>query len=214
MFRNIIWDVDGTLFDTYPAIARAFQIALNDLGIDAQLDWIEGLAKTSLGDCVTALANHFQLHEEDVSRAFLKHYDHIPPEEQPPFPGVIAVCEHICALGGRNVIVTHRGHEGTDELLVAHKMTRYFAGCIARDDGYPKKPHPAAFEAILKTHNMRREETMAVGDRDIDILAGQAAGLFTCLFGRGDDGVAADLTISSFDELCRYFQSRATDTNG
>jgi phosphoglycolate phosphatase-like HAD superfamily hydrolase len=34
MFRNIIWDVDGTLFDTYPAIARAFQTALNDLGSD------------------------------------------------------------------------------------------------------------------------------------------------------------------------------------
>jgi phosphoglycolate phosphatase-like HAD superfamily hydrolase len=30
MFRNIIWDVDGTLFDTYPAIARAFKAALMD----------------------------------------------------------------------------------------------------------------------------------------------------------------------------------------
>jgi phosphoglycolate phosphatase-like HAD superfamily hydrolase len=38
MFRNIIWDVDGTLFDTYPAIAKAFQVALNDLGKDASLD--------------------------------------------------------------------------------------------------------------------------------------------------------------------------------
>ena len=32
MIRNIIWDVDGTLFDTYPAISRAFRAALNELG--------------------------------------------------------------------------------------------------------------------------------------------------------------------------------------
>jgi phosphoglycolate phosphatase-like HAD superfamily hydrolase len=56
---------------------------------------------------------------------------------------------------------------------------------------------------------LQREETMAVGDRDIDVLAGQAAGIFTCLFGRKDDGVAADLTINSFDELYRYLVSRS-----
>ena len=209
MFRNIVWDVDGTLFDTYPAIAKAFQVALNDLGKDAPLDWIEGLAKTSLSYCVTTLANQCQLSEEDIGQAFGEHYDRTPPEEQPPFPGVITVCEYICTLGGKNVIVTHRGHKSTKELLAANKMTHYFAGCLAQDDGYPKKPHPAAFEVMLKTHNLQREETMAVGDRDIDVLAGQAAGIFTCLFGLKIDGVVADLTIGSFGELYRYLMSRS-----
>jgi len=208
MFRNIIWDVDGTLFDTYPAIAKAFQVALNDLGKDASLDWIEGLAKTSLSYCVTTLATQCQLNEEDIAQAFGEHYDRTPPEEQPPFPGVITVCEYICTLGGMNVIITHRGREGTNELLIAHKMSHYFVSCLAGDDGYPKKPHPAAFDAMLKTHNLQREETMAVGDRNIDVLAGQAAGIFTCLFGLKADGEVADLTISSFDELYRYLVSR------
>jgi len=211
MFRNIIWDVDGTLFDTYPAIAKAFQAALNDLGKEASLDWIEGLAKTSLSHCVTTLADKYHLNEEDIDQAFGAHYDRTRPEEQPPFPGVTTVCEYICTIGGKNVIVTHRGHEGTDELLAANKMTHYFAGCLARDDGYPKKPHPAAFEAILKTHNLQREETMTVGDRDIDVLAGQAAGIFTCLFGREAGGVVADLTISSFDELYRHLTSESNE---
>ena len=83
MFRNIIWDVDGTLFDTYPAIARAFQVALNDLGKDASLEWIEGLAKTSLSYCVTALAYQCQLREEDIEQAFGEHDDRSPPGEQP-----------------------------------------------------------------------------------------------------------------------------------
>jgi phosphoglycolate phosphatase-like HAD superfamily hydrolase len=207
MFRNIIWDVDGTLFDTYPAIARAFQLALNDLEKDASLEWIEVLAKTSLSYCVTTLANQCQLREEDIEQAFGEHYDRTPPEKQPPFPGVITVCEYICTLGGKNVIVTHRGREGTNDLLTANNMTHFFSGCLAREDGYPKKPHPAAFEAMLKTHNLQREETMAVGDRDIDVLAGQATGIFTCLFGLEADEVVAHLTIKSFDELYRYLES-------
>jgi len=209
MFRNIIWDVDGTLFDTYPAIARAFQSALIDLGKDASLDWMGELARISLSYCVTTLASQYQLSEEDIGQAFEEHYDRIPPEEQPPFPGVITVCEYICALGGRNVIITHRERQSTNELLAAHKMTHYFTACLTRDDGYPRKPHPAAFETMLKMHNLQREETLAVGDRDIDVLAGQAAGIFTCLFGRTDDGAAADLMISSFDELYRYLVSES-----
>jgi hypothetical protein len=70
------------------------------------LDWIEGLAKTSISYCVTTLANQYQLSEEDIGQAFGEHYDRTPPEEQPPFPGVITICEYICTLGGMNVIVT------------------------------------------------------------------------------------------------------------
>jgi phosphoglycolate phosphatase-like HAD superfamily hydrolase len=215
MLRNIIWDVDGTLFDTYPAIARAFRAALNDLGKDAPLDWIQGLARKSLGYCASTLAAQYQLTEDDIEQTFEQHYDSVKPEEQPPFPGVIAVCEYICAIGGKNVIVTHRGQAGTAELLAANDMTRYFAGCVARGDGYPKKPNPAAFEAVLELHNLPREETLAVGDRDIDVLAGQAAGVFTCLFGSEADEVAADLTIRSFAELYHYLScQRATNSEG
>lgn len=208
MFRNIIWDVDGTLFDTYPSIARAFKAALKDFGKEASLDWIHELARKSLGECLSTLAGTFALDEKMLGQAFGQRYDAVKPEAQPPFPGVVAVCDYICAIGGKNVIVTHRGREGTAELLAANHMAQYFAGFLARDDGYPKKPHPAAFEAALILHNLRPGETMAVGDREIDVLAGQAAGLFSCLFRGEAEDVRADLSVGSFDELYDYLVSR------
>ena len=212
-FQNIIWDVDGTLFDTYPPIAKAFQSALNEFGKEASLDWIEGLARISLSHCVKTLVDRYNLEEETIGSAFEKYYDRVRPEDQPRFPGVIAVCEYICSIGGKNVIVTHRGRSGTDALLAAHDMTHYFSGCIARDDGYSRKPHPGAFESALERYNLVREETMTVGDRDIDIQAGQAAGLFTCLFGHDTDGIHADLTIQSFEELSSFLTSRRSAQN-
>ena len=211
MFRHIIWDVDGTLFDTYPAMAQAFKAALNDLGQDAPADWIEGLARQSLGHCLSTLAATYRVSEEVIEQGFGKHYSAVKPEEQPPFPGVIAVCRYICSTAGKNVIVTHRGEESTLKLLAAHRMADYFAGWLTHDDGYPKKPDPASFEAALQLHGLKREETMAVGDRDIDILAGQAAGLFSCLFGPEADGVAADLAVGSFDELYRFLASESRE---
>jgi histidinol phosphatase-like enzyme len=62
---------------------------------------------------------------------------------------------------------------------------RVRAGCLARKDrrprpglaadAYPRKPDPAAFNAIIERHGLVRDETMAIGDRDIDVLAGRSA---------------------------------------
>ncbi len=208
MFRNIIWDVDGTLFDTYPPIARAVRAALNGLGHDAPLPWIEELARESLGHCNAILAAHCGLPAEALERACEEQFARLGAEESPPFPGVVELCRHICAGGGKNVIVTHRGRRSTLELLAVHGMAGYFAGCITRDDGYPRKPDPAAFIAALAAYELEPEETLTVGDRGIDILAGQAAGLFSCFYGAEPDGARPDLVITSFDELHRYLVQR------
>jgi phosphoglycolate phosphatase-like HAD superfamily hydrolase len=204
MFRNIIWDLDGTLFDTYPAIAGAFRAALADLGKDAPLDWIGNLAKISIGHCETSLAERYRLSEEEIDQKFGEHYDLISPEEQPPFPGVRLLCEYICSIRGKNVIVTHRGRQGTDMLLATHRLTGCFTGSLAHEDGYPRKPDPAAFVAAMEKYDLKREETLAVGDREIDIQAARAAGIFTCLFGEGGGGINADLTVCNYDELMQY----------
>jgi HAD superfamily hydrolase (TIGR01549 family) len=201
MFRNIIWDVDGTLFDTYPGIAGAFKAALNSLGKDASLDLIEELAKESINHCVSVLANKYQLNVEKLGQAFTENYDRVKAENQPPFPGVVELCHYICSMQGKNVIVTHRGQFGTQELLSVHKMNDYFSGLITRDAGYPRKPDPAAFIAALTQFNLDPKETMTIGDRSIDIQAGQRAELFSCYFGAEPDNVKPDCIISSFAEL-------------
>ena len=204
MFLNIIWDVDGTLFDTYPGITRAIKAALNDLGKDAPLEWISQLAKQSLNHCADVLTAKFQLESDAFEQVLEKHFNLITIEESPPFAGVLELCQYICSIGGKNVIITHRGRKGTLELLEGYKLADYFAGCITRDDGYPRKPDPAAFLAALERYKLNRDETLTIGDREIDIQAGQAAGLFSCFYGAGAETAGADLGISSFDEIHAY----------
>jgi HAD superfamily hydrolase (TIGR01509 family) len=201
MLKNIIWDVDGTLFNTYPAIARALRLSLNDLGRDSPLDQIEGLARGSMEACIRALAAEHALSSDQIMAGFSTHYAATKPEDEPPFDGVIRVCEHIRRIGGKNVIVTHRSRRGTEHLLQGNNLQQYFAGWITADDGYPRKPDPGAFYAAMQLHDLKPEETLAVGDRDLDIQAGRTAGLFTVRFGTASAAAIADLTIQDYSAM-------------
>ncbi len=52
MFQSIIWDFDGTLVDTYPAIARAVNTALAAYGKQADLPRVVELTSISLDHCI------------------------------------------------------------------------------------------------------------------------------------------------------------------
>ena len=203
MLRHLIWDVDGTIFDTYPAFARAFGMVLDGLGVTAPSDWISGLCRQSLHLCANTVAREFDADVDGILSGFQAYYATIPAQDQPPFPGVIEVCAYVCATGGRNFIVTHRGRQSLLRLLAAYEMTGYFTDCLTSDDDYPRKPDPASFEEMIRRHHLDREAVLAVGDRAIDVLAGRAAGVRTCLFGTALPGVKADYSITDFAELRR-----------
>jgi phosphoglycolate phosphatase-like HAD superfamily hydrolase len=203
MLRDLIWDVDGTIFDTYPAFIRAFEAALQDLDAQAPRQRIAQLCRQSLSHCVATLADECQVDADDLLRGFQAHYAATPARDQPPFPGVIEVCAYVHSIGGQNLIVTHRGGESLQHLLHAHHMADYFADCLTRDDGFPRKPDPESFGEMIQRHHLERQSVLAVGDRDIDVLAGRAAGVRTCLFGTRLPEVGADYTIAHFAELYR-----------
>lgn len=209
MIRNIIWDVDGTLFDSYPAFAKSFRLAVNDLGQDAPIDWIIQAAKNSLDNCVSAIAERCQLKPEDIEEKFAIHYAHITPADQPPFDGVIEICKNIYMSGGKNLIITHRHASGMIKLLTTYNMIQYFSGWITADDGFAKKPDPIAFDTLIQLHQLKREETLGVGDREIDIQAAKSAGLITCLFGEEKCVTTPTLKIKSFDELQGWLNTPA-----
>jgi len=201
MIQHLIWDVDGTLFDTYPAIARSFQAAARDLGAPATYDEVMRLAQVSVDHCVTTLSTMYALPAEQLEELFDQHYRTITPEDQPPFAGAEAVCEHIRAHGGLNLIVTHRRRAGLDRLLATHRLTDYFTDITSHDDAYPRKPDPTAFNVLIERHQLPRAATLGVGDRDIDILAAQAAGLPAALFGTNSGASTPDFVFTDYTVL-------------
>ena len=204
MYKNIIWDLDGTLFDSYPEIARAFLSALHDHGRSGDLVQITVLAKVSLDHCCQKLSSTYDLPAKVIDEAFRKHYQQADYLAQRPFVGVRQVCEYICGIGGSNVIVTHRAVEGTVGVLRAHNMAHLFRGWLTKGDGYPQKPDSAAFQVALERYHLEREKTLGIGDRDVDVMAAKGAGMFACQYGDQKMDVKPDLRISDYAQLIEW----------
>lgn len=201
MIRNILWDVDGTLFDTYPAITYALSKSLNEMGFSMALNVIDALARESLSHCVETLSRRFKLDPDLLRRQFTESYLTVDPANQPPFPDVRKVCELIHTRGGLNLIITHRSVRSAQRLLDAHHMTAYFEKIYSAEQGYPAKPDPAMVLAALETYAMHPDETLLIGDRNIDIQVGREAGVRTCLFRRTELKIPADFQIKHYVQL-------------
>jgi HAD superfamily hydrolase (TIGR01549 family) len=206
MIWNLIWDVDGTLFDTYPAIITAFGRALAVFGVGVAGEEMQALADISMKHCSETLAARFNLPLEELNQRYLEEYRGFSLSQQPPYPGVFQVCQHILDRGGCNVIVTHRRPESTHALLAAHGLDSHFTDVISAEQGYPRKPHPAMFSESLRRNALLPAETLAVGDRELDIQAAQAAGLRAAFFRRAPLPVQADFIFDTYAELLAEIQ--------
>ena len=198
---NVLWDVDGTLFDTYPAITYAISKSLNEMGITIALNVIDGLARQSVDHCIVTLSQRFKLDLNLLRDRFAESYRSIDPANQLPFPGVHEVCERIHQNGGLNIAITHRNIQSTQGLLNAHELAQFFVDIFSVEQGYPHKPDPTMLLAALKKHTLNPVETLLIGDRSYDIQAGQAAGVRTLLFGEVELSNPADFQIDDYAQL-------------
>lgn len=201
MISNLIWDVGGTMFDTYPATTAAFLAALAELGISAPLEWVRALARVSQRHCARTLAQTYALDEERLWAAYWAARERAAPEQQPPFPGVIAVCRAVIQRGGVNLIATHRERERVEQLLRFHHLQDLVAGINSTSDGFPRKPDPAMLDDLAARFQLDRAQCLVLGDREIDIQAGQLAGMRTALFGDAQMDLRPDFTIQDHTQL-------------
>ena len=180
MYSHYIWDFDGTLFDSYPQMTRAFQQALSDLGYSHTSNEILSNLNISVSTCIKYYQEKHNLGEElrRIYRSYERNVEFIPIE---PYPFLNEVLTKITELGGRNYLYTHRDHVAIDYLSKYH-LDDLFADFITSEDGFLSKPAPDAINHLIKKHNMNKDDAIMVGDRDIDILAGHNAGVVGCLF--------------------------------
>jgi haloacid dehalogenase superfamily, subfamily IA, variant 3 with third motif having DD or ED/haloacid dehalogenase superfamily, subfamily IA, variant 1 with third motif having Dx(3-4)D or Dx(3-4)E len=197
-----MWDFDGTLFDTYPTITRAFKLALEEEGVTASYDEIMSLVKISESTAVDYYRKEFGI-SGDFKSKYDKHRKALEPEHVKPFRNVEDVCRGIFNAGKKNYLYTHRGSSSID-FLKQNNLYDYFADFITKENNFKRKPDPEALLYLIAKHNIVPEEAVMVGDRDIDLLAAKNAGIKACLFDF-DNTVQcefADFRISDMTELC------------
>ncbi|MGQ4664871.1 HAD-IA family hydrolase [Metabacillus halosaccharovorans] len=180
---NILWDFDGTLFDTYPA----FTLVMHDLLRErAEKKDILKQLKVSFRHA----ANHFNLSEEQI-HTFKEKEKSLSPKIKKPFPYV----ENILKKANVNVIMTHKPRDEVKLILDYYHWYDYFHEIVAGDDGFPRKPDSASYRYLHEKYKL----DIAIGDRLLDILPAKEIGILTCLFQNHSQG--ADFYLESYRDF-------------
>lgn len=174
-FSVFFWDFDGTLADTYPALTAMLQETCRLHGFTVEADRALNLLKVELRHAVDTLAAEQGIDAEEMMQTFRRLERDTPATVFPPIPGVL---EAIHALKGKHYLVTHRDVGAVDWLKVNGLS---FADYVTREKALPRKPAPDMITYLLKKHGLDAADCVMIGDRPLDMEAGQAAGVTTCL---------------------------------
>ena len=179
--KHFVWDFDGTLFDTYPIIIAQIQTVLADFGhtIDP-VELMEQLLDT-VGVALEYCAEKFAIDYAQLSDAYSAlHKETALIPAASPMESVEVVLKNVLARGGKNLIFTHRDLASTSTYLEKYGLSQYFSHIIGADTpGFAWKPAPDSILYLLDTHQLDPKETAMVGDREIDLASGRAAGIYS-----------------------------------
>ena len=198
---ELIWDFDGTLFDTYPLMVDSLRRAMLEEGHDVPVQDIRARMAVTLGDAVAHYKRTLGITDETMERYRRIMYGRGRRAAQ-PFAGAEDVCARVCREGGHNHLCTHRGVTAR-QYMEAWGLDRYFEVYVTDEDGLPRKPAPDMVRRVLEKTGLPATEFLMVGDRELDILAAQAAGVRGCLFTQGRENVetAAEFTVMRLEDL-------------
>jgi phosphoglycolate phosphatase len=220
-FRAVVFDYDGTLFDTRPAIVHCFQRAFTKMG--RSLPEIEAVIATikagiPLHDTLTALEPQLgddRLALNEMVCVYRSIYLAEAASFLKPYLGVIKTLQSLHADGIKNLIVSNKGTTALHKSLNESGLAPVVDLVFGEEPNRPKKPDPEILTGHILPHyeDLKKDQVLIVGDTETDILFAKAAGVASCWasYGYGDAdrcrALEPDNVITSIEQLPALLRS-------
>jgi phosphoglycolate phosphatase len=210
----VLFDLDGTLFDTAQEINAAANLMLAEINapaIDTAVSQklIGKGAHNFVERALKAVGVSPRLQDQAVI-SFLKHYETVTATLAPAYPGVLQGLEELAALKISMACVTNKQTNLALKLLRTHKIEHYFSIVMGGDLMERKKPDAWPVLEVCRQLNILPEQGLFVGDSDSDVDAAKAAGMRCTVLpygysgARSFDELGADSVISTLLEIVQH----------
>jgi HAD superfamily hydrolase (TIGR01549 family) len=187
--KTIIFDLDGTLIDSKEDIIAAVNYTLEKLGNDTKPAWeITPFIGTGSKDLIKKSLGKTEDGQEleQAHSIFINYFRKHSYDKTVLLPHVKEVLDY---LRNKNLfILTNRSKKLAKEALNHFRIYKYFKDIDGGDLDDCRKPSACPVNKFFDMHKIDKTKSMIVGDMDIDIKTGKAAGIYTCGFisGIGD----------------------------
>ena len=174
MYKHILFDFDGTVFDTVEGISKSARYAINKFGLDDSLEFLRQFAGPPLVDKFMEVYGFTKEQAEQATLYFKERYQPIGLYECRIFPGMKEMLTRLKAAGFVLGIATSKPQHLAEKLLAGEDMIELFdAICGSGVAG-----------------NNDSKESVLVGDTKYDVIGAKACG-FDCIgvrFGYAAEG--------------------------
>jgi phosphoglycolate phosphatase len=174
--QGAIFDLDGTLIDSYQAIYLGFHHAYTEMGLPPMsYEQVKRVVGLGLNHTFREL-----LGEERVPRAlflFRRKYEEVFRENTRLLPDAREVLEALHGRGIRLAVATNKLGRFSREILEQFGMEKLFKVIVGDGDVTQNKPNPEMLRLAMEKMGVEKERTIFVGDSVIDIQTGKNAGV-------------------------------------
>ena len=181
MKASVIWDLDGTLLDSYGLIVDALYRIYKEKGVDISKQVIlEDSINESVSYFIKKMEAKFNVPFDDLK----DRYSSITHKEVLTIKAMNhskEILEYLKSKGVNNYVFTHRGST-TEVVLRNIGIYDYFDYLVTSKDNFKRKPDPEGLNYIINKYHLDKNNTYYVGDRKIDIECAYNAHIKSIMF--------------------------------
>ena len=171
-----IWDLDGTLLDSYEAILSGIEETFGQFAIPYDKEKVrEFILKYSVQDLLVQVAEERKLDVEVLNqvRAQSLAEKNAQVVLMPGAPDVLAWAEE---SGIQQFVYTHKGDNALT-ILRDLGLESYFMEILTSQSGFARKPSPEAATYLIDKYQLNHDNTYYIGDRTLDVEFAQNSGI-------------------------------------
>ncbi len=214
--KLLIFDLDGTLVNTISDLAASVDYALTQLNLPTHS--IEEY-KSFVGDGTLlliqrSLPESLRDNKELLNKAhayFISYYSKHYADKSFVYDGILEALVKLKYSGMRLAVLSNKPDAFTKAIISKLFPEGMFDYVLGAREGIPKKPDPTAENELMSTLGFRKEESLHIGDSDVDVITAHNAGIkcLGCTWGFRDyeslKAANADGIITCAEELVKIF---------
>ena len=176
-----IWDLDGTLLDSYDVILDSLQETMTHYSHTYDREYLRKyVILHSVHQFILEFAEKEGLQFEMVYQYYTTLQD-AGNDKVKLIKNAKQTLQLLKRKGVRNYVYTHKDHTAK-QVLEDLGIAEYISYTITGDDGFAKKPDPEGIHYLLDEFKLNPAYCTYVGDRRLDEEAGKKAGIKCILF--------------------------------
>ena len=171
-----IWDLDGTLLDSYEAILSGIEETFGQFSIPYDKEKVrEFILKYSVQDLLEQVAEERKLDAEVLNQIRAQSLSE-KNAQVVLMPGAREVLAWADKAGIQQFVYTHKG-DNAFTILRDLGLEFYFTEILTNQSGFARKPSSEAATYLLDKYELDPRTTYYIGDRTLDVEFAQNSGL-------------------------------------